>query len=98
MIVKNKKKFIRSILVVIGIMISIIFFTAGISYSHKEVEYKQVSVSSGDTLWAIAKVEQEENIYYQGKDIRDIIQDIKKVNNLQTASLKVNQTLEIPTY
>ena len=98
MMIKNWKKFLRAILLIIGIIFCINLFIFSRTYSHQEVEYKTISVTSGDTLWTIAKSEQQGNSYYQGKDIRDIVYDIKKTNNLKSANLKINQVLEIPTY
>ncbi len=98
MVIKNWKKFLRAIFIIVGMVIFINLIIPNKSLSNKEKENKTITVASGDTLWAIAKVEKEQNSYYEGKDIRDIIQDIKEVNNLETANLKVNQVLEIPTY
>lgn len=98
MIIKDKKKFLRLVVVGVGIMILINVIIFNKVFSHQEVNYKTVSVSNGDTLWSIAKLEKEENSFYEGRDVRDIVQEIKKINNLGTANLKVNQTLEIPTY
>jgi len=98
MIIKDKKKFLRLVVVGVGIMILINVIIFNKAFSHQEVNYKTVSVSNGDTLWSIAKLEKEENSFYEGRDVRDIVQEIKKINNLGTANLKVNQTLEIPTY
>ena len=94
----NKKKFFRAILIIGGIIFFINLFFNNISLSHQDVTTKSVAVSNGDTLWNIAKLEQENNSYYKGKDVRDIIQDIKNVNNLSSSNLKVNQVLEIPTF
>ena len=66
------------------------------SYSSKNVEYKTISVSKGDTLWNIAKNNQLNNTYYKGKDIRYIINDLVKINNLESSSLNINQELVIP--
>lgn len=98
MIIKNKKKFVRGILLVVGMVIGLVLIMTSKTLSHQEVKYKSVSVISGDTLWDIAEEEQKSNNYYKGNDIRDIIQDIKSVNNLKTSELKLDQTLEIPTY
>lgn len=98
MIIKNRKKFLRAILLLLGILIFINLLIPDKSLSHQKSTNKTIAVSDGDTLWSIAKVEQENNSYYEGKDVRDIIQNIKKINNLSTSDLKVNQTLEIPTY
>ena len=98
MIVINKKKFFRAIFIIAGVIFFISLFFSNISFSHQDLTTKSIAVSNGDTLWSIAKVEQEQNSYYQGKDVRDIIQDIREVNNLTSCNLKINQVLEIPTF
>lgn len=98
MIIINKKKFVRTILIIVSIIFLINLIFSNKTLSHQEVSNKSVAVTTGDTLWSIAKVEQSENSYYEGKDVRDIIEDIKKVNNLTNSNLKINQILEIPTY
>ena len=82
----NKKKFIRMISLIIGIIsISFICFS-NISFSKGEIKTKTIYVSSGDTLWTIAEEEQENNVYYEDTDIRDIIYQIKQLNDLQNNS------------
>ena len=98
MIIKNRKKFVRAILLIVGVIVFINLLIEDKSYSHQEIKYKTLSVLSGDTLWDIAEEEQETNTYYEGKDIRDIVQNIKSTNNLESSSLKAGQTLKIPTY
>lgn len=98
MIVKNKKKFIRSILIIVVLTVGIVLIMTNRSESHQEVAYKTLAVASGDTLWNIAEKEKKNNSYYKDNDVRDIIRDIKAVNKLDSSSLKINQKLEIPTY
>lgn len=98
MVVKDKKKFIRGIILILTITIALVLLMTNVTLSHQEIKYKKVSVVSGDTLWKIAEKEQNKNAYYKNKDVRDIIEDIKEKNNLETSSLKVNQALEIPIY
>lgn len=98
MIIKNKKKFLRLVLTAIGFIFFINLIIPDKSLSHQQLSYKKVYVLSGETLWSIAKEEQTDNAYYYEKDIRDIMQDIKRINNLKSSSLKANQLLEIPTY
>ena len=93
----NAKKFIRSIIIMVGIAFLIGLFFSNKAYSYGDTQYKSVLVESGDTLWSIAKYEQENNEYYKEKDIRDIIQNIKYVNNLTSSTLFNNQELNIPT-
>ncbi|MDE5831067.1 MAG: LysM peptidoglycan-binding domain-containing protein [Clostridia bacterium] len=98
MVIKSKKKLIRSTFVIIGLTIGLVLIMTGKTFSHQDLTYKKVAVVSGDTLWEIAKEEKENNDYYKDNDIRDIIANIKMVNNLKSSSLTVDQVLEIPTY
>lgn len=93
----NKKKFIRSISITISLIIFIILMLANISFSHTEVKHKTISVIGGDNLWNIAKYEKENNMYFEDKDIRDIVYEIKYLNNLNTSNLNVGDELTIPT-
>ena len=59
-------------------------------------EYSTIIITKGDTLWNIAKSNQKNNGYYKDKDIRYIINDIMKENNLSSSDIIVNQELLIP--
>lgn len=98
MIVKNKKKFVRGILIVICITVGLVLLMTNKTFSHQDMKYKTISVVPGDTLWKIAEKEQKNNTYYKDKDIRDVVENIKGINNLKTSNLNVEQILEIPTY
>lgn len=90
----NMKKFLRSVLIIIGLAVTICLISSNITLSHTESSQKTISISSGDTLWTIAEYEQENNEYYKDSDIRDIIYNIKKLNNLNTnESLQVGQKI-----
>ena len=93
------KKFIRSVVILLLIVLGIIFLTTKVSLSHNEegqMSYDIITVFTGDTLWEIASTQQEINPYYENKDIRDIIAHIKKINQLQNSNLKVGQILKVP--
>ena len=94
--IKNVKKFIRSILIVLGVIfiLSLIIIKSTLSYTNRE--YKTIYVKSGDTLWSIASDLQENNSYYDGKDVRYIIGDLKEINNLNNSTVYINQELKIP--
>lgn len=95
----NFKKFIRSIFILIGIVVAITFFGTKATLSHNEkVEpnYESIYVCQGDTLWAIAIEQQENNPYYEDKDVRFIVSEIRKINNLSNANLNIGQELKIP--
>ncbi len=94
--IKNIKKFIRSILIILGIIFCLTLFISHGSLSHKETEYKTIYVSEGDTLWNIAKSNQLNNDYYKDKDVRYIINDLMKINNLNSSNINIDQELLIP--
>lgn len=92
----NVKKFIISNTI---LFLLILLFSCTIinhTYSFTQTKYKTIYVTSGETLWEIAEIEQQKNSYYHDKDVRDIIQNIKKVNNLKVSNLKIGQELKIP--
>lgn len=94
--IKNIKKFIRGILIILGIILVTSLFISKVTYSHGEKQYKTIFVSEGDTLWNIASLESKTNNYYKNKDIRNIIKDIMKENNLSNSNININQELIIP--
>ena len=92
----NMKKFLRMTLIVFVIIIGISLYFNNVSFSKGDIKTKTVNVTKGDTLWSIAREEQENNAYYENKDIRDIIYEIKKLNKLDNNSnLRIGQKLII---
>lgn len=83
--------------IVLLIFILIVIF-AKTSYSKQETSYITKYVSSGETLWSIAKYEVENNVYYKNKDIRYVINDIKYINNLENSNLSAGMEIKIPSY
>lgn len=93
----NKKKFIKSTSITVSLIFFIILFISNISFSHTEISYKKINIISGDTLWSIAKYEKCNNPYFENKDIRDIVDEIKYVNKLGNNNLKIGDNLTVPT-
>lgn len=91
----NRKKFIRSVFIVILMIFVLSFILVKSCFSYSKEEYKTLYVQSGDTLWSIASKLQK-TTYYKGKDIRLIIDDIKEINNLNNSNISINQELKIP--
>lgn len=91
----NGKKFIRSIAFIFAILFGISFMISNQSLSHTEIQYKTIYVAKGDTLWSIAREEQENNPYYQNKSIQNIIVEIKQANHMKNSDLKTHQELRI---
>lgn len=93
----NKGKFIKTNLILIIIVGAIIGFATN-TYSKVETNYKEEYVYSGDTLWSIAQNELENNKYFEGKDIRYVIEELKKVNNLSNSNLVEGDKIRIHNY
>ena len=94
--IRNLSKFIRSVVIILGVIILLSLITNK-TFSHAEKDYKSICIDNGDTLWSIAKMEQDTNSYYKDKDIRYIINDIMEENDLENKNIYANQTLKIPT-
>ena len=94
--INNTKKFVRSVIIIFGMVLIITLLICKSTLSYKEIEYKTIHVSEGDTLWDIAKFNQKNNDYYKNKDVRYILNDLIKVNNLVNSNINVNQELLIP--
>lgn len=94
----NIKKFVRSVVILLIIIVGISLIITKTTYSHGEKGYKSICVADGDTLWSIAVSESNSNSYYKNKDIRYIINNITKENNLNSNIIQINQKLVIPTF
>lgn len=93
----NIKKFFRMITLILGIIIFLCFIGFNSTYSKTEIKYKEEYVKQGDTLWSIVEEQYNTNLYVKDKDIRDVIQEIKAINNIHDGNLKIGQKLLIPT-
>lgn len=93
----NKRKFIRTVSILIIIIISLIIFTKS-TYSKGEIEYIENYIYNGDTLWSIANKQIIENKYFEGKDIRFVIDELKNINNLANSDVYEGEKIKIPVY
>lgn len=93
----NKTKFIRSN-VILAILVGLIVILATKTYSNVETKYKEEYIYAGDTLWSIAQTELENNKYFEGKDIRYVINELKNINNLSNANLREGDKIKIPSF
>lgn len=91
----NLKKFIRALVIVIGITILITFLATKSIYSYEKLKTKTIYTNKGDTLWNIALDEKENNKYYKDKNIREIVYDIKQINNMQDSIILPGETLKL---
>ena len=93
----NKRKFFRSISILLLIISSLMFFSKS-TYSRGEITYKENFIYSGDTLWSISKNEIANNKYFENRDIRDVVSELKNINNLSESNLEVGDKIKIPIY
>lgn len=92
----NFKRFVISNMVLFVGLFILISAIVNNTYSYTNPKYKTIYAEEGDTLWNIANVEKGQNEYYRNKDVRDIVINLKKVNNLEVCDLKIGQKLLIP--
>ena len=96
--ITNLPRFILSVAIVFGLITGISMIINKPTLSHGDNEYEAIYVSSGDTLWSIAENQKQDNLYYEDRDIRYIVDNIKDINELKTSSLKIGQELLIPVF
>ncbi|MDR7856200.1 LysM peptidoglycan-binding domain-containing protein [Tissierella sp.] len=90
----NKKRFylfITSLFAVIAIIVLSLFTDNMVHSSVYEVKYEEVKVVEGDTLWNITSKYLSEDT-----DIRKMIYDIKKFNNMDTSYIYPGDIIKIP--
>lgn len=83
---KIKKIVLLSIIILLGL------FIVGITTSgSSQNEYKEIEVTTGDSLWSIIN-----NHYGEEHDKRKIVHQIKEINNLDNVILQPGQTIKVP--
>lgn len=90
--VTNINKFKRFMFLTI-LLISMISFTSILTfnaYSKDIPQFDYVSVQQGDTLWSIA------SDYAGDKDIREVIYQISKLNNIHNNPIHPGDIIKIP--
>ena len=88
----NINKFKRFMFLAI-LLISMISFTSILTfnaYSKDIPQFDYVSVQQGDTLWSIASG------YADSKDIREVIYEISKINNIHNNPIHPGDIIKVP--
>lgn len=96
--IRDIKRFITTIFAILMLIIAMSIILSDNIYSKADTTYKTEYIIYGETLWSIAEKESKNNKYYENKDIRYIIYDLKKLNNLSTCELSEGQKIKIPKY
>lgn len=92
-VLKNKKRFI---LFLLTLLILVCCGFSSIRYHVAKAntcDFISVHVFSGDTLWDIASENNPDN-----QDLRKLVYEIKKFNNLTSYTIHAGDTLLIPIY
>ena len=85
----NLPRFIISMIIIVCILSFITSMLTTRVFSATPIQYDNIVVSEGDTLWSIAN-----NI---GGNVNKNIYEIKEINNLENSIIYVGQELKIPT-
>jgi len=83
---KRPERLVMSIVIIIFVIVGMFGFQ-NVALGDSIPEYITITVSKGDTLWTIARN------YYQENDVRNIVEEIKEINNLKNSNIKVGQEL-----
>lgn len=88
---QRMKLIVMSMLIIILLIPTTIYTVQSMSESYYDDPFTEYTVSTGDTLWKIALEYAPEK-----KDIRDYIERIRVVNELETSMLTIGQKLRLP--
>ena len=91
----NRKKFVKSLIIMFGLL-AIAIIGIQKTYCKEKIVYKEDYIVEGDTLWSIAQNEINTNEYYKNKDIRDVMYEIKTINHIGNEKLEIGKKIIIP--
>ncbi|MDO5396813.1 MAG: LysM peptidoglycan-binding domain-containing protein [bacterium] len=89
---KNSRK-LRCLAFLIIFAAALCIFIASAANATKVSDTKTYVVSTGDTLWSIA-----EYCNTESRDLRRIMDDIMKLNNMNSAKLCIGDKITVPVY
>ncbi|WFA09735.1 LysM peptidoglycan-binding domain-containing protein [Tissierella sp. Yu-01] len=85
--------FITFVLLIFSLVLTLIFTFSKAHSSSYNQEYKEYHVVTGDSLWDISLRNMPEDY-----DVREMIYNIKKLNNMETSEIYHGDTIKIPIY
>lgn len=94
----NSNKFKNRLNMFIFVIFIVFIFSilSNVSFGKNELKTKQVIVSSNDTIWNISK--DICNSSDKSLNIQNVVNKIKKINNLNSSDIYVGQVLTVPIY
>lgn len=90
----NRKRFNIFIISIVSIIIAIVSLFINNDDAHSSIHkymYKEVIVNKGDTLWNIALKNMP-----KGYDVRKMVYEIRKFNNMDSADIYPGEIIKIP--
>ena len=85
--------FITFILVIISLIVSLVFNLSKAHSSSYMQNYKVYYVAKGDNLWDISLRNMPKDF-----DVRRMVYEIKKLNDMETSYIYEGDSIKIPTY
>ena len=91
--INNRVRFTLFVVLVILFVTTFANFALGLNTADSAtyVEYTEVKVMSGDTLWSIADAYMDDN-----SDIRESVYQLCKINDINASQLQAGMTLLVP--
>ena len=78
--------------IILFFIICVSFTIIGVNKLTKEQTYMEITVSEGDSLWALAHHHNAEN-----RPVNEWIEEVMKLNDLSTATIQIGTELRLPT-
>lgn len=91
----KKNRSFKSKLVFTILMAMLLIAGASSVIAKNHLNTRNIYVSSGDTIWSIARGIQQSN---SNINIQNIVCDIEKINDLKGSNIYIGQVLVIPIY
>ena len=91
--INNRVRFTLFVVLVILFVTTFANFALGLNTANSAtyVEYTEVKVMSGDTLWSIASTYMDDN-----SDIRRSVYELCQINDINASQLQAGMTLLVP--
>ena len=91
--INNRVRFTLFVVLVILFITTFANFALGLNTADSAtyVEYTEVKVMSGDTLWSIADTYMNDN-----SDIRESVYELCQINDINASQLQAGMTLLVP--
>jgi LysM repeat protein len=73
------------------VILSLLIISTVTANGETKKELKSITIRSGETLWSIAS-----DYRKPGQDVRKLIEEIKKANNMNTSIIIAGETILVP--